>query len=569
MSVGPDVAGQTVAFLLGRRLLLGVVAALASAGWLAAASWAALPPGCAQSGRTVTCTYSSGSNPFTVPAGVTSIHVVAVGGRGGGNSGGSGAMVSGGLHVSAGSVLYAVVGANGGGRTPGGAGGGTGATDTDGISDTYGGDGGGASDVRSSANDLASRLLVAAGGGGGGGFGLAMVGTMPFLTRGSGGGGAGGGNTGVMGTSGGGGGGGGGSSSGGAGGAAGSTCISIFPPPEFPVICGSGAAGSAGVSGRGGDGGAGANFASSDPPVVFSGGGGGGGGGGLFGGGGGGGAFGAGNGGGGGSNLVPAGGSQAVDTTGTPQVEISYTIPRDPTSTSVRCYPSTLAPGAVTVCRATVTDTAGSGEPTPTGRVSFTQSGTGRLYGSPCTLLGSGASAGCAVLFTAFARGWRAIIAGYGGDGQHDASTGATLVSVALPMSTSGCLVSGFGRITAANGDQSTFRDLAVASPSRGVELFSDYGPARRFRLVSTSVRAVTCSPDASQASVFGSATIGAGGPVQFRIDIGLAAWEHGQDTYRIRLGTGYDSGAQEIRQADLSIRVHGAVHRHHDANVS
>jgi hypothetical protein len=310
--------------LFARRASMTGSAAAAVLGMFVTTAAAALPPGCSQSGQTVTCGYSAGSNLFTVPAGVASIHVVAVGGKGSGNSGGFGALVSGDLPVSAGSTLYAVVGANGGGQTPGGAGGGTGATDSNGESDTVGGDGGGASDVRSSAHDLASRLLVAAGGGGGGGFGLAMVGSMRFLSRGSGGGGAGGGNSGGMGTSGGGGGGGGGSASGGAGGALGSTCISLFPPPEFPLICGSGAAGSTGGTGRGGDGGAGANFTSFDPPVVFSGGGGGGGGGGLFGGGGGGGAFGAGNGGGGGSNLVPLGGSQAVDTEGVPMVQVSY-----------------------------------------------------------------------------------------------------------------------------------------------------------------------------------------------------------------------------------------------------
>jgi hypothetical protein len=186
MSLSADVASQTVAFCS-----VGGVGSRCSRRlpWrVGRPQRRRLPcrPGCAQSGRNVACTYSSGSNPFTVPAGVTSIHVVAVGGKGAGNSGGAGAVVSGDLSVSSGSTLFAVVGANGGGQTPGGAGGGTGATDMNGISDTFGGDGGGASDVRSSANDLATRRLVAGGGGGGGGFGLAQVGAQQFFTRGAG-----------------------------------------------------------------------------------------------------------------------------------------------------------------------------------------------------------------------------------------------------------------------------------------------------------------------------------------------------------------------------------------------
>jgi hypothetical protein len=82
-----------------------------------------MPPGCNQSGQIVSCTqtFNAGSNPFTVPAGVTSIHVVAIGGMGSASAGGSGgssvggfgAMVSGELQVSGGSTLHAVVGANG------------------------------------------------------------------------------------------------------------------------------------------------------------------------------------------------------------------------------------------------------------------------------------------------------------------------------------------------------------------------------------------------------------------------------------------------------------------------
>ena len=119
--------------------------------------------------------------PFTVPAGVSSVHVVAVGGRGGTGFGGAGvggfaAKATGDLQVTPGQVLYIDVAGNGGdvsmsnaagmaGVNGGGAGSGGGGG--------AGGGGGGASDVRglpiSAGSSITSRLITAAGGGGGGG----------------------------------------------------------------------------------------------------------------------------------------------------------------------------------------------------------------------------------------------------------------------------------------------------------------------------------------------------------------------------------------------------------------
>ena len=65
------------------KLILTTAIAAAGAGGLLADQAAALPSACSHPGPTMICTYTSGSNPFTVPAGVFSIHVVAVGGSGG------------------------------------------------------------------------------------------------------------------------------------------------------------------------------------------------------------------------------------------------------------------------------------------------------------------------------------------------------------------------------------------------------------------------------------------------------------------------------------------------------
>jgi hypothetical protein len=279
------------------KLTLTTAIAAAGVGGLLADQAAALPSACNQSGRTVTCTYMSGSNPFTVPAGVSSIHVVAVGGAGGAGDqfgfpeGRPGAVVSGDLPVKMGSTLYAVVGANAGALG-----------------------GGAASDLRTSQNDLSTRLLVAGAGGGAGGDGGVVLGPAHSFAPGAAGG-VGGGGPGESGGA------GGGGTSGGAGGAGSTGCFTA----GFFGICGTGEDGSAGGFGVGGDGGAGAFFNQSG--LFIAGGHGGGGGGGWFGGGGGGGGGlrpDGGGGGGGGSNLVPPGGSQGIGTTGIPLITIAY-----------------------------------------------------------------------------------------------------------------------------------------------------------------------------------------------------------------------------------------------------
>jgi hypothetical protein len=233
---------------------------------------------------TQTFTFTGSEQTFTVPAGVFSVHVLAIGGRGGkaGEVGGVGAEVQGDLSVKPGEILYVEVGGSGGSGgplSPGGFnGGGEGA-----------GGGGGASDVRTLPRSEGlftdSRLLVAAGGGGSG-------------TSGSEGAGAGG----AAGEAGGSipnneGGGAGGSSSGGSGGSGG---------------CVPGASGELGLGGAGGN---------CEESIA-----GGGGGGGYYGGGSGGAGFSfGGGGGGGGSSLTPPGGSSALASfAAAPEIQITY-----------------------------------------------------------------------------------------------------------------------------------------------------------------------------------------------------------------------------------------------------
>jgi hypothetical protein len=305
-----------------------------------------------------TFTFTGHEQPYTVPAGVTNVRIVAVGAPGAadvsGSVGGAGATTTADIPVTAGQVLYAEVGGSGstdwnGGGAPGG----ISANPEDG---SPGGAGGDATDVRTNSvtgsGSLATRVVVAGGGGGGGGVSS---------------------DAGVLGMN---------------GGAAGSAGFPLGTECAGPFNTASdqGCAGAAGTSKAGGAGGAGSQHTGTAGELGTGGaggqgqtGGGGGGGGGLYGGGGGGGQSddggNGGGGGGGGSSGFGAGAthtSVAVDSTDPPMVTItplfSFTVTRIGTgsgkvtgsgiSCGKTCGPDTVAAG--TVFTLTATASAGS-----------------------------------------------------------------------------------------------------------------------------------------------------------------------------------------------------------------
>jgi hypothetical protein len=218
-----------------------------------------------------------------------------------------------------------------------------------------------------------------------------------------------------------------------------------------------------------------------------------------------------------------------------------------PAFTSVNCSPNPFAPGDTT-CTAMVT-AANSDQGTPTGTVSFTNSGAGSFGGGgSCTLTETSSGvASCPVTFTSLALGSQTITASYSGDAGNAASSGPTTVTVAVPASTVGCRLRAHGQILATNGDTARFSVSARATPLKGKQKYNDNGPADASKVRSLSVDAVTCSADTT--SIFGQASINKGGSFLYRIDVQ-------QGTYRIRLDNGYDSGAQQIQ--------HGGVRVHH-----
>ncbi len=268
---------------------------------------------------TLTTTFTSpGFHAFTVPAGLSSVGINAIGGAGGRNtcggviSGGEGAGLMATVPVSPGESLQVIVAGSGddgscaGGVVQGGVGGG-------GDSLNGGGGGGGASAVGTSISPGFGSLFVVAAGGGGAGVGASS---------------GAGGNAGSPGAD---------SSEGKGGGAGTATAGGAGGAPA-----GGGSAGGAGSFGQGG---LGALTVAGD---------GGGGGGGYFGGGGGGGAPDFGGGGGGGSSFVIHGASNvtaAAPTASAAQVTLTYAAPTAELSGSTLTFSGTQPQGIVSAER--------------------------------------------------------------------------------------------------------------------------------------------------------------------------------------------------------------------------
>jgi uncharacterized repeat protein (TIGR01451 family) len=346
MSIHPRIGRAVLTALTSAAMLISTAAAPHVA-------LAAVSPICPQVATTVTCTYLSGDNTFNVPAGVTTVHVVAIGGKGSSGWGstakfGRGAIVQGDIVVTPGAALHAIVGGNGQGRSGGANGGGNGGRAASMGERACGGGaggGGGASDVRTDES-LDSRIVVAGGGGGAG----CWSGATPVFLPNAGAGGDAGADGYSRPTS---------YAEQGEGGQAGCG-ISVTSDCGFggrgSLVASAGQDGTAGTPTAGGDGGGSQCSA------------GGGGGAGYRGGGAGGSATDLtyvdsstscpvssltdafdGGGGGGGSSLVPVGGTVGIDTTGQPKIVISFSAPALPTGPHATLMPASVNFGDVVV----------------------------------------------------------------------------------------------------------------------------------------------------------------------------------------------------------------------------
>jgi hypothetical protein len=123
-----------------------------------------------------------------------------------------------------------------------------------------------------------------------------------------------------------------------------------------------------------------------------------------------------------------------------------------------------------------------------------------------------------------------------------------------LPPSTPDCVTSNRGRIIARNGDLATLRgraETSAAGQPSGSELYSDRGPVDHVVVRSTSIDALVCAD--RDAAIFGRTRLN-GHEVGFRIDLHDGGAGR-NDTYRIVLDSGYDSGPQPLRSGNLFVR--------------
>lgn len=135
--------------------------------------------------------YSGATETFTVPAGVTSIHISAWAPRGGygvsnGTStpaGGAGGYLQGYLSVTPGEVLYLTIGQVGQDAVANGNTNANGAFNGGGSGGYSAAGGAGATDIRRGGTSLTNRILVAGGGGGAGALGCGLGGSsIPNIT---------------------------------------------------------------------------------------------------------------------------------------------------------------------------------------------------------------------------------------------------------------------------------------------------------------------------------------------------------------------------------------------------
>ena len=143
-----------------------------------------------------------------------------------------------------------------------------------------------------------------------------------------------------------------------------------------------------------------------------------------------------------GSHAYPQAGTYTAEVTvqdSAPSEQTSDTaievVPRS-SATSVACSPSPVAVTASTICTATVSDVGADGPITPTGTVAFSSPTPGASFAadSGC-VLGASGTPGEAICEVQFAPTQRPpmqarIVAAYGGDDAHVASSGSAIVGV-------------------------------------------------------------------------------------------------------------------------------------------
>ena len=127
------------------------------------------------------------------------------------------------------------------------------------------------------------------------------------------------------------------------------------------------------------------------------------------------------------------------------------------------------------------------------------------------------------------------------------------------PASTQLCevTITDGGWMIANNNDRANFGGNAKVLADgtvQGQQQYQDQGPAQSMNVHSTQLTATTCSQDRTTASIYGNATIDGAGSHVFRIDVTDAGSGGSNDTYGIKLDTGYMSGQHQLGGGNITI---------------
>jgi len=204
----------------------------------------------------------------------------------------------------------------------------------------------------------------------------------------------------------------------------------------------------------------------------------------------------------------------------------------------------------------TATVRTASGSPSSGVTVVFDVSGANTAHGTRATDT-NGQAQFC---YTGIGTGSDSIkaFADLNGNGTQDAgepSDTASKTWVAPPTNCEANITQG-GQITTDHGDVANFGGNAsgLAGVASGQEQYLDHGPAEPLDAHSISVVSIICNADRTAANIFGQASVDGAGSVGYEIDVQDKGEPGTNDTYRIRLSNGYDSGMHKLDAGNVQI---------------
>ena len=169
-------------------------------------------------------------------------------------------------------------------------------------------------------------------------------------------------------------------------------------------------------------------------------------------------------------------------------------VGQHPSATVVSCSSSSVVVNQPSTCTATVSDTSTIFPITPTGTVTFAETGPAGSFSSTTCTLSSGI---CSVTFTPTATGNALVTGTYGGDSSHSGSTSAAASITVIPRTTSTALVCSTPVVV--NQASSCTASVSDTSPGTaftptGSVTFNETGPAGSFSSATCTLASGSCS---------------------------------------------------------------------------